>query len=151
MQNTNLVAAVARRYADAYVVTRTVETFGTVLKFVAAGAASIIFAAGSIGVVFVMSAPGRLDAMRFVTAALVGASGTFLASAVGIALFVLGTLTAAQAQILSATVDTAVNSSKFINDEDRARIMSLPVAPPRTVVAATVGVEVPAQRIPVGA
>ena|SRR6185295_6506596 len=43
----------------------------------------------------------------------------------GLLLFVLGTLIAAEGQILKATLDTAVNSSPFITDLDRAEIMSL--------------------------
>ena len=47
------------------------------------------------------------------------------AAFVGILLFVLGTLVAAQGQILKAALDSAVNSSPFLNDPDRAEIMSL--------------------------
>ncbi|MEK6408096.1 MAG: hypothetical protein AABN34_14140 [Acidobacteriota bacterium] len=48
-----------------------------------------------------------------------------LAAFAGILLFVLGTLIAAQGQILKATLDAAVNSSPFLTDQDRAEIMSL--------------------------
>jgi hypothetical protein len=47
------------------------------------------------------------------------------AAFVGILLFVLGPLVAAQGQILKAALDSAGNSSPFLSDPDRAEIMSL--------------------------
>ena len=52
--------------------------------------------------------------------------GLFFAAAVWFALFfVLGVLVSAQGQILRATLDSAVNSSPFLTNDQRASIMKL--------------------------
>jgi hypothetical protein len=43
----------------------------------------------------------------------------------GIWLYVVGILVSAQGQILKASLDSAVNSSPFLTNEQRAKIMSL--------------------------
>lgn len=43
----------------------------------------------------------------------------------GALLYCVGVLVAAQGQILLATLDTAVNSSPFLTNEDKAKAMSL--------------------------
>lgn len=53
-------------------------------------------------------------------------AGVALGSAIAMILYVFGTLASAQGQILKATLDTAVNTSPFLEAEDRTRIMSLP-------------------------
>jgi hypothetical protein len=52
--------------------------------------------------------------------------GLVLAVIVGGGGFILGTLLAAQGQVLKATLDTAVNSSPFLSNDQRVEIMSLP-------------------------
>jgi len=52
----------------------------------------------------------------------------FLAIVAGIPLVVSGILVSAQAQLLKATLDTAVNTSPFLSNEQRAVVMSLPAA-----------------------
>ena len=56
--------------------------------------------------------------------------GIGFAAAIATVLFLLGTLASAQGQILRAALDTAVNSSRFLTDQDCARIMSLPYGSP---------------------
>jgi hypothetical protein len=55
------------------------------------------------------------------------------AAAVGAMFFFWGILVAAQGEILNATLDTAVNSSPFLSNEQRGRIMSLPGTPNASV------------------
>ena len=59
---------------------------------------------------------------------IVAIMGVAAGGTIATVLFLLGTLASAQGQILKATLDTAVNSSQFLSDQDRARIMSLPYA-----------------------
>lgn len=54
------------------------------------------------------------------------AAGVFLGAAVGILFWICGVIVAAQGQILLATVDTAVASSHFLTDTERAQAMGLP-------------------------
>jgi hypothetical protein len=44
---------------------------------------------------------------------------------VGIQFYLLGVLVSAQGQILKASLDSAVNGSPFLTNEQRAKIMSL--------------------------
>ncbi len=48
---------------------------------------------------------------------------------VGTSLFAVRIIVAAQGQVLKAVIDTAVNSSPFLDDGERAAIMSLPNTP----------------------
>lgn len=119
--------AVARRYSDAYIVARTVNGFGDSVK--ALGIA--------VGVVlgFLAFAAGTKGGFGFVVALFGGA----LAVCVATVLYLLGTLIAANAQVLKATLDTAVNSSPFLTNVERARVMSLPMLSPSNVLASTAG------------
>jgi len=55
-----------------------------------------------------------------------GGGGIFIALIVGILFWICGVIVAAQGQILLATVDTAVASSHFLTDTERAQAMGLP-------------------------
>ncbi|MGH9421559.1 MAG: hypothetical protein ACRD3J_16395 [Thermoanaerobaculia bacterium] len=55
-------------------------------------------------------------------------AGVVAASVIGAVFFVIGIVVVAQGQILKAVVDTAVNSSPFLDDSQRAATMSLPGA-----------------------
>jgi hypothetical protein len=111
-----IVTSVTNRYFDAYLVARTIDgagltikTIGLVIGAVLALASFAIASRGGVGLLF----------------ALVGVA---IAGTVATVLFLLGTLASAQGQLLKATLDTAVNTSQFLTDQDRARIMSLPYA-----------------------
>lgn len=120
----SVIAAVASRYSDAYMVARTIDGVGVAIK--------------TIGLVI-----GALLALSSLVAGskvgggvIVALMGVAAAGAVATVLFLLGTLASAQGQILKATLDTAVSSSHFLTDQDRARIMSLPYGSP--VAAGTI-------------
>lgn len=117
------VVALKRRYADAYIVARTVDGFGLTIKIlgIVIGAVVVLlsFAAaskGGVGVLF----------------ALIGVA---VAGTIAAILYILGTLASAQGQILKATLDSAVNTSRMLSDHDRAEIMSLPDVPQQTHAA----------------
>lgn len=113
-----VVTSVTSRYSDAYVVARTVDGVGLTIK--------------TVGILI-----GALLALASLASASKGGAGILLAfmgiavaGTIATVLFLLGTLASAQGQILKATLDTAVNSSHFLTDQDRARIMSLPFGSP---------------------
>src|SRR6185437_123850 len=56
--------------------------------------------------------------------------GIVTAGFVGGVLFLLGVLVAAQGQLLKASLDTAVNTSPFLTNQDRAKMMALPEPSP---------------------
>lgn len=118
--SSTVVAAVANRYSDAYFVARTIDGVGLTIKIIGLVIGALLgltsLAAGSkggVGIVF-------------------GFMGIAVAGAIATVLYLLGTLASAQGQILKATLDTAVNLSHFLTDQDRARIMSLPYGSPNS-------------------
>jgi hypothetical protein len=93
--------AVISRYVDAYRIAGITVGFGTGIKV----------AGGALGLAMLFL---RLGELGFVLAVLVAA-----------VFFSFGVLLAAHGQVLSATLDTAVASSPFLTDEQRAIAMSL--------------------------
>jgi hypothetical protein len=135
-----VVAAVTSRYSDAYVVARAIDALGLTVKGIG------IFSGVILGLAsFVIASKGGGTPIAF--------AGVIFALLVATAIYLLGVLASAQGQILKATLDTAVNSSHFLTDQDRAGIMSLPDASP---FAAAVSPQVPwtcgcGQKNPAGA
>jgi hypothetical protein len=100
---------VVNRYRDAYRVGAALVGLGSTIKAVGAILGCII------GVGSVSEASGWI-----------AAAGVFFGAAVGILVWICGVIVAAQGQILLATVDTAVASSHFLTDTERAQAMDLP-------------------------
>lgn len=96
---------VLNRYLDAYRVANLTVWFGNAIKIAGAVMGILVFFA-------------LADTLRSPRAGI--AFGLIVA---GIA-FCFGVLVAAQGQLLRATLDTAINSSPFLNDDQRLRIMS---------------------------
>ena len=107
------IRAVVGRYSDAYLTARAINGLGGVIRTV-----GIV-----VGVVIGLPALGL--AFKEGVGVLVGLMGIALAGCVATLFYLLGTLVAAQGQILKATLDTAVNTSAFLSPDDRAAIMSL--------------------------
>jgi hypothetical protein len=59
------------------------------------------------------------------TSAAFGFAGLAFGAGVAIPLYVLGTLLSAVGQLLKATLDTAVHTSPFLDDQQKASAMSL--------------------------
>jgi hypothetical protein len=103
------VTAVVNRYQDAYLVGAALVGLGNTIKIVGAVLAGIIVL-GSLSV-----------GSEVLTVA-----GVFLAAIGGGLFWVCGVIVAAQGQILRATLDDAVASSRFLTDHERADAMGLP-------------------------
>ena len=126
------ILAVERRYFDAYLSARVIDGFGQTAK----GLAIAFGVVGLLASLILGSQGGFGVPLGVITAG--------VAVAVGLILYVLGTLISAQGQLLKATLDTAVNSSPLLSDAARGRIMSLPfqssTSSPSTNIAMEPGV-----------
>jgi len=98
------------RYANSYLVARTITAFGAIVKFIA-------FIIGG-GIILVSVITGGQSAQYLI-------GGILAAAIVGIPIYVLGVLVSAQGQILKATLDTAVNTSPLLTKDEMRQIMSL--------------------------
>jgi hypothetical protein len=104
-----------RRYRDAYLVAKVTDGFGGMIK--------------GIGIVIAVL-------LALVSLMLMGKDASFALGVVmlmsgiiaGVWIYIAGVLVSTQGQILKASLDGAVNSSPFLADEHKAKIMSLPEA-----------------------
>ena len=103
-----------KRYSDAYLVAKATVSFGNLIKIIGVLLAGVIIVAA----LFISNQAGA-------GAAGIVVGGILAASLSGLLLYLLGVLVAANGQVLQATLDSAVNSSPFLTDADRAEIMSL--------------------------
>ena len=115
-----------KRYTDAYTVAKVTVGLGKVVKIIGicvGGGITAIF--GLIALISMAAAQsnGGVAASGFV----IGGMGVCFGVVAGLILFVFGVLVAAQGQTLMAALDTAVNSSPFLLDEEKAQAMSLRV------------------------
>ena len=112
---------VIERYTDAYRVASAIVALGTVIKVVGFILAGLVFFVS-------LSARGSnpFDTGRGI--GLTGMAGIVFAIVIAVAGWVWGVVVTAQGQILRATLDTAVSSSHFLNDRDRAEAMGIPAA-----------------------
>ena len=102
---------VTRRYKDAYLAAGAISALGGVIKTL-----GIIF-----GLVIVLTgfiAANKLGVFIVLSSLFSGALG-------GIIIYVIGVLVSAQGQILKATLDTAVHTSPFLDDDQRLIAMRL--------------------------
>jgi hypothetical protein len=103
---------VVHRYRDAYRVGAALVGLGTFIKIVGAVLGGIILL-------------GALSAGNGPLGGGAVVAGIFIAAIVGALFWVCGVMVAAQGQILQATLDTAVSSSHFLTDPERADAMGL--------------------------
>jgi hypothetical protein len=109
------VKALMSRYWDAYITARVTDGFGDIIKVIGVVLAVLI------ALVTVLVAGQIGGGASFVSMLI----GLLFAAFVGLQFYLLGVLVSAQGQILKASLDSAVNSSPFLNNEHRAKIMSL--------------------------
>lgn len=114
-RRSQFASAAHGRYLDAYRVANTVNAFGQGIKIGGCILGFLIF--------FLVA-----DAMNLASA------GFVLGVIVAAVFFVIGILVAALAQVLRATIDTAVHSSPFLTDALRASAMSLKPGRQRSAV-----------------
>ena len=113
-----------KRYTDAYIVAKVTVGIGNAIKI--AGlcvGCGIAVLSGLIAVSSLNSNAG----IGGIGGLLFGGIGVCFGVVVGLILFVFGVLLAAQGQTLMATLDTAVNSSPFLAEHEKAKAMSLRV------------------------
>jgi len=111
---------VVRRYQDSYTVARTANAFGNLTKTIGLVSAGII---GFIGLILTIIAAASFDSAGagFVLFLTVLAFGAI----VGTIFYILGIVLSALGQNLMATLDTAVNGSPFMTQEQKAQAMNL--------------------------
>ena len=100
------------RYSDGYKAAKAIIGFGNLVKILGAVAGVII----------------ALVALSLSGALFIG--GALLGALVWLGLFVSGIVICAQGQLLLATLDSAVNTSPFLDDSQRALVMSLSASSP---------------------
>ena len=117
--NAQWTRSLHRRYGDAYTVALSIVAQGERLKFTALVAwvlISVLF--------FVMTlAVMKETSSSFPLAGLI--VGVVIGGFVGAVIYGYGVRLAAEGQQLLASLDTAVNTSRFLSDHDRATIMRL--------------------------
>lgn len=109
---------VMNRYTDAYRVARTTVFIGNLLKVLGVVAGLII----GVTVFALLAGQSRLNP-QFEIAGIV--LGLFFGGGVFAFFFVLGVVISAQGQLIKATLDGAVNASPFLDEEQRAEVMSV--------------------------
>ncbi len=103
--------SILTRYQDGYRAAKLINGFGQACKVVGLSLGGLIFLA--------CASASSISNIAVVM-------GLVLGSIVGFAGWAIGVMISAQGQIAKATLDTAVNSSPFLSNEERAKIMSLP-------------------------
>ena len=111
------VASLSRRYRDAYTVAFSIIARGERLKTMAILVGILI---ALLSVVWAVTALG--DDVKFVLGII---PGLLIAASVGAAIYGHGIIVAAQGQLLLTSIDTAVNTSGFLANHERAKIMRL--------------------------
>jgi len=102
---------ISHRYTDAYRVASAIIAFGTTVKVIGAVVASIIVLAGI----------ASSDSLG--SSGLIG--GLLIAGIIGLIFWIAGVFVTAQGQLLRASLDTAVNSSPFLSDAEKAKMMGI--------------------------
>jgi hypothetical protein len=97
---------VVSRYRDAYRMGTVIVGFGTVIKFGGAGLGLLVTLIGA--------------AQGFTL------GGLLLGATLGVLFWVVGVIVSAQGQMLRAQLDTAVSTSPFLSDTERAEAMGIP-------------------------
>lgn len=116
------VGTAVRRYSDAYRVANTTVAIGKALKIVGLIGAILIFVAS------LPSATGQNSVSPFSSSSIaIGGVmfGVIFALFFGLVLWLVGILVCALGQTTLAALDSAVNSSPFLELQDKAAVMSL--------------------------
>jgi hypothetical protein len=111
------LAAVMHRYSDAYLYARVTVGIGSFIKGIGIASAILLF--------LVLFIAGAANNSNPVISLIVGA---ILGGIVGGFFYIWGILISAVGQILKASLDGSVNTSPFLTNEHRAKIMSLPTS-----------------------
>ncbi len=113
------VSAITKRYADAYAIARVIEYVGGAIKVFGMFIAALL---GMLAIIRVGSSSPTETTANVAIIVIAGITAVIPA----IIFYIVGTLVSAKAQVLKASLDTAVNSSPFLDDQHKLAIMSLP-------------------------
>lgn len=114
-----IVSSMMSRYKDGYLVAKATTGFGALIKGLGIVLALLI-ALVTLGLSSQTRGIGYGGSEVFVML-----MGLFWAVVVGFLFYLLGVVISAQGQILKASLDSAVNSSPFLGNEEKAKVMSL--------------------------
>jgi len=108
-----------KRYTDAYRVARFVVGLGTAVKIIG-------FICGGIGILggFAVISESR-GMFSGAEGAPLGVAVVLFSALIAFSFFVVGVIISSMGQMQKATVDSAVNNSPMLTNEERAEIMSL--------------------------
>lgn len=109
-------SAVSSRYRDAYRVAAATAAVGGTLKVLAFCAGGLALILPMMGVSSAIGGGGAVNGAGLLLGLVAGL-------AVGVPLYALGILVSAQGQVLKATLDTAVNTSPHLDNDQKARII----------------------------
>ena len=104
--------ALSGRYRDGYREGKFIAGFGQFVKIAGAVLGAIVAVAGMLS----YQAAGAFGGSLAVSSVIAG-------GVVALTFFVLGVIISAQGQLLLAALDTAVNSSPFLTDDQRSQIL----------------------------
>ncbi|MBK7705990.1 MAG: zinc ribbon domain-containing protein [Acidobacteria bacterium] len=113
--SSNRAKSVGRRYLDAYLTARAVDAFGKTIKGIGVAIGLLVIGIALLGAL----ATGRGEGFA------IGLMTAIIGALIGTLIYLLGVLVAAQGQILKASLDGAVNSSPFLTDDQKAKVMLL--------------------------
>jgi len=114
-------AAFVQRYADLYRAAKVMTGLGDTVKVVGLVSAGVIFMVWFL--MAVAASQGFGGAVAFFMCLVIGVA---FGALVGGVFFLLGVLISAQGQLLMAHADSAVHTSPFLSDQQRAAAMTLP-------------------------
>jgi hypothetical protein len=107
------------RYVNAYRVGRLIVRLGNIVKYTGVGIAVLILLGALLYVGNLNAAYQRIQQIQALVVAAFGAAMIW-----GIS-FIVGVLVCSKGELLKATLDEAVNTSPFLENQDRKKIMSL--------------------------
>jgi len=107
-----------RRYEHGFHVALVIVRIGNIIR-VAGVVSAIIFAIIGVALFGLISQAGVV----VVYASVLAFVGAVMLLAIG---YVFGTMVSAQGQILLANLDSAVHTSPFLTDDERAQVMHMP-------------------------
>lgn len=121
--------AMMTRYKDGYRFAKFIIVIGYITGCVAVGVAILIAGIAFFGSVTTYATMQKLSGTEAAASAAWGVliSGFLGACLIGAIFFIIAIIVRAQGQMVQATLDTAINSSPFLTDEQRAEVMSLPI------------------------
>ncbi len=111
------VYALMKRYMDAYHVAESIISTGTLIKGLGI-VVGLMFAVGGLYLCGQQAQQGQYFLLLGIFVLTVG-------TVCGMLIYLIGIHVSAQGQLLLANIDTAVNSSPMLTNEQRARVMSI--------------------------